>query len=398
MLENISDSDLPVNKMCYLKLVSLCVSYGCFTFNDEEYVQHRGLAMGSPLSAVMASLYMESLERDRFLRIIGRGASWFRYVDDVLVIVPEKTNMNNKLRMLNEVNDYIQFTVEEEVDKKLPFLDVLIHRTESEARFSVYRKQTNKDDYIHYMSNHDPRTKSGVVIGFFLRAYRVCSEEFLENECLHIVEAFERLGYPVGMIQKLRRKAETISRRDSAAVREEKGKEYVIVPYSKRAEPITRFLTRIGMNVVHTSGRKIGDTVKSTSSKENKNESSIVYEIPCGGCGKKYYGESSRGLDKRVKEHKSDLRHDRQSNSLVVHARSHGHLPSWNDATILPSGLQKKERKTIEAAYIATKAATNHREGFVKLSLAAARIIVATSARRERSSQSTLTIPRRPAR
>ncbi|XP_076059672.1 uncharacterized protein LOC143036309 [Oratosquilla oratoria] len=159
-LTNISEDELPIKKKDYIELVSLCVNFGAFVFKEQEYVQHRGLAMGSPLSAVMASLYMETLEVDKFIRIIGRGSKWFRYVDDILVIMPEESNINNKLRMLNDVNEHIQFTVEMEMEGKLSFLDTLIHREDSSAKFSVYRKPTNRDDFIHYLSRHSTRTKT----------------------------------------------------------------------------------------------------------------------------------------------------------------------------------------------------------------------------------------------
>ncbi|XP_076029325.1 uncharacterized protein LOC143018096 [Oratosquilla oratoria] len=116
-LTNISKDELPVKKMDYIDLVPLCVNFGAFVFKEQEYVRHRGLAMGSPLSAVMTSLYMETLEVDKFIRIIGRGSKWFRYVDDILVMMPEESNINNKLRMLNAVNEHIQFTVEMEMER-----------------------------------------------------------------------------------------------------------------------------------------------------------------------------------------------------------------------------------------------------------------------------------------
>ncbi len=43
-----------------------------------------------------------------------RGSTWLRYVDDVLVIVPKGTNINNNLTLFNKVHKDIQFTVEEE--------------------------------------------------------------------------------------------------------------------------------------------------------------------------------------------------------------------------------------------------------------------------------------------
>lgn len=64
VVEKVSNSDLIIKIDDYLKLMALCVTNKCFTFNDRECVQHRALGIGSPLSAVMASLFMESLEQE----------------------------------------------------------------------------------------------------------------------------------------------------------------------------------------------------------------------------------------------------------------------------------------------------------------------------------------------
>lgn len=66
-------------------------------FNGEEYRQHEDLAMGSPLSAVMACLYMKALKVHIFMCIMGRVAMW--YMGDMLMI-PQCTSMENKLRLM----------------------------------------------------------------------------------------------------------------------------------------------------------------------------------------------------------------------------------------------------------------------------------------------------------
>ncbi|XP_076065060.1 uncharacterized protein LOC143039092 [Oratosquilla oratoria] len=81
VLNQVSDSDLPVIKADFVKLISLCINFNCFTFNIREYIQLWGLAMGSPLSAIMANLYMETLEVDQYIRIMRSGAFWYRYID-----------------------------------------------------------------------------------------------------------------------------------------------------------------------------------------------------------------------------------------------------------------------------------------------------------------------------
>ncbi|XP_069985541.1 uncharacterized protein [Penaeus vannamei] len=176
---SIVDDELPLPKHHFISLVKLCVYFGFFEFAGDEYHQISGLAMGSPLSAVLACLFLETLERGHYRNIIGRHSIWLRYIDDVLIIVPRRSCLHPMLTRLNSFREKILFTVEEE-DQKFPFLDSLINRGDNDLRFSAYRKPTNKDDYIHCYSAHSNKTKSGVVIGFFLRALRICSPEFLE--------------------------------------------------------------------------------------------------------------------------------------------------------------------------------------------------------------------------
>ena len=70
----------------------------------------------------------------------------------------------------------------------------------------------------------------------------------------------------------------------------------------------------------------MGDLVKSKDFTQ-RNENSVDYEIPCGGCFNVCYGEASRGISKIIYQHRNDLRHNRISNTLVVHAERHNHLP-----------------------------------------------------------------------
>ena len=166
-VQQVDEEKLPLPKQDYLQALHLCVNFNVFEFQGNEFQQQAGLAMGSPLSPVLACLYMETLEKRHYQGIIGRHNTWLRYVDDVLVITNKRTVLTHVLHKLNEVEKSIQFTMEQEDDSKLPFLDTLIIRTNSGPRFKVYRKKTNKDDFLHFFSAHSKRTKSGVALGFF---------------------------------------------------------------------------------------------------------------------------------------------------------------------------------------------------------------------------------------
>ena len=71
-------------------------------------------------------------------------------------------------------------------------------------------------------------------------------------------------------------------------------------------------------------------------------------------------------LDKRLKEHKSDWRNDRDHSAFVVHTHHTHHIPNWDGATVLATCKKKESRKATEAAYIATSDTINTRAEFIK--------------------------------
>ncbi|MPC86617.1 hypothetical protein E2C01_081453 [Portunus trituberculatus] len=56
--------------------------------------------------------------------------------------------------------------------------------------------------------------------------------------------------------------------------------------------------------------------------------------------------------------------------------------PFWDCTTALHTGFNKRKRQLVEAAYIATKEVTNHRDGFVNLSCAVANLVLTSQSGR----------------
>ncbi|XP_076055334.1 uncharacterized protein LOC143033735 [Oratosquilla oratoria] len=86
--------------------------------------------MGSPLSAVLANLFMQFLETGPFANIVPEHVTWLRYVDDILLVTPRRFNLQRLQTALNEVEPTIQFSLEEEIHDSLPFLDTHIFKYE----------------------------------------------------------------------------------------------------------------------------------------------------------------------------------------------------------------------------------------------------------------------------
>ena len=65
-----------------------------------------GLPMGSPLSGAWANLFMENLEADHFLGIVGSHAPWIRYADDVTILISVRVITDELAARLNAVHAY----------------------------------------------------------------------------------------------------------------------------------------------------------------------------------------------------------------------------------------------------------------------------------------------------
>ena len=126
-------------------------------------------------------IYIEHCEELALESVEFKPATWFRYVDDTFVVWNEgRDKLLDFLEHLNSIRPCIQFTMELEEDRKLPFLDVMVTRHDDRLSTSVYRKKTHTDRYIHFSSNHHDRVKRRVIQCLRSRAIRICEAEGLE--------------------------------------------------------------------------------------------------------------------------------------------------------------------------------------------------------------------------
>lgn len=76
-------------------------------------------------------------------------------MDDVIIVKKKDTDVENKLRMLNSMDEHNRFMVEEEVGGKLPIFDTMLQSVNDGLKFSTCRKPTIKADFMNFLSPHD---------------------------------------------------------------------------------------------------------------------------------------------------------------------------------------------------------------------------------------------------
>ena len=102
---------------------------------------------------------MEFFETYELSKILPPDVSWFRYVEDVLCLWPRDRPLEPFIEQLNGLVPSIKFTVKEEQNSSISFLDIKIHRHNNSFKFSVYWKPTNNLSYLHYYSHHASNVK-----------------------------------------------------------------------------------------------------------------------------------------------------------------------------------------------------------------------------------------------
>ena len=131
---------IPIDNL--MEMLPFCVETTYFGMGSDIYGQEEEQAMGSPLSPVLANIYMEYFEEMTLGCTSLKPSTWLRYIDDTFILWPHQEDVQILLDHVNSIRPSIQFTMEKEQDSKLPFLNVLVTRTEQGFRSSVYRAPT----------------------------------------------------------------------------------------------------------------------------------------------------------------------------------------------------------------------------------------------------------------
>ena len=221
--------------------------------------------MGSPISPIVANLYMKDLETKAIQSAQNPPSFWRRFVDDTLTIM-KSSQIESFLHNLNSIDHYILFTKEDSrPDGSMPFLDNLITpREDCSLSTTVYRKPTHTNLYLKWDSNHTITSKYSVVSTLHHRAQVICSSpELLQQEEKHLHQALTRCNYPEWALSrtKKRSKARNTSKQncnnnDSASNKNQKP--YLVVPYHKGvSESLKKICGKHGVQVYFKGGNAI---------------------------------------------------------------------------------------------------------------------------------------------
>nr|VZI16112.1 unnamed protein product [Spirometra erinaceieuropaei] len=130
--------------------------------------------MGSLISGFIAEAVLQLIESLVYQH--HKPKFWTRYVDDTFVVI-ERDHLLTIEERLNAIFPDIQFTIEEEENNQLTFLDVLVRRKDCGGlKTNAFGKAKNKMQVLNFNINHAIRHKRRCVRTLYRRVETHCSE------------------------------------------------------------------------------------------------------------------------------------------------------------------------------------------------------------------------------
>jgi len=312
---------------------------------------------------------MEWFECEWAFRILPepKHALWVRYVDDVFLIWKgTREQLDALVDILNSSPFGIKFTIEFEVDGRLPFLDCLVeklHSSEGTSTLStsLYRKPTHTDRYLHFFSNHHPIIKAGIVKTLASRIPVVCAKAAdRAAEIDRFITALEKNGYDRAYTRKQLRPRRIERRRAKPAGTVSLN--YVPV----LSEKLARMLHGFGLRSFFRTANTIRNMLSKRRFHNVHERFDVVYQIRCSCNMPSFYtGETTRRLAARLREHKFYVAYDMYEISpLAAHSRALKCQFDFDAGKVVDSDANALKLLKKEAAHIAvTSNGVNFDEG-----------------------------------
>ena len=198
-----------------LQLLRTVLTTNIFKFDNKDFLQVGGTAMGTKLAPSFANLFMGYFE-DKFIYSYRlQPLLWKRFIDDIFFIwTYGEEELTTFIKYLNDCHHTIKFTLETSLET-VNFLDIkIIKRSDGILFTDLYCKPTDSHNYRLYSSEHPRHLLKGIPYSQFLRVKRICSEDtdFLRNAYM-LAGHFIRRGYPRPLVLNSLERAEKLDRK-----------------------------------------------------------------------------------------------------------------------------------------------------------------------------------------
>lgn len=323
-----------------------------FIFNTVIYRQKTGAPMGSNLSPILAEALVSEIFRLAIDTITPIKPKFCRfYVDDSFLILNNRF-VDKFFKHINNIGKTfgkISFTIENESNNAILFLDVKVTRIGDEILTNVYKKSTHS---WYFRSHHCIQHKLSVIKTLSHQTSANTNKHDTIDQELAKVKDFMLLNdYPPELVQKTIAKCKSSFSSSQVKINFDISKTIVITYHRGISEKIKRILNKHNINVVFKSGLSL-QNIFNKNKRTDLDKSCVVYEIHCYDCDAKYVGETKRNLKFRIREHKDDLSKGGNKSNVAYHSITENHKINFDEVKIIYFENNTKVRKNLESWHI----------------------------------------------
>lgn len=336
--------------------VRLLLNNMFFRFNNKCYRQKSGCPIGGPLSALFAEITIRALETSVLNALDVKFYS--RYVDDLILVV-HYLEIDLVFNAFNRYHPSIKFTLEQENQGILNYLDFTVYRMNDHILTAWFTKPISAGSLLNFRSSHPLSMKKAVIKNLTDRVVNLTSREFLPSLLPKIFLLLLRNTYPLSFIttiicDRLNFLANRSSRENTPDNRNSCNN-FIVLPYVPQLhnKMCSFFKEKYNISVVNSILNKNKFVTHKKDSISKMQNINVVYQLSCKQCDAVYLGQTSRKLEQRVKEHQNNVRTiaERQ-NSVTLHRIQQNHEFDFLNPIILETDSKYYRRLVKETLHI----------------------------------------------
>jgi hypothetical protein len=332
-----------------LELTNTCLNQNYFLFNNDYFQQLDGLAMGSPLSPLLAEMFMDEFESNLFNSghdLTKHVHYWHRYVDDVLCCWTGTTRqLEHFFTYINSRNNNIKFTMELG-NKSINYLDLNIQLIEGKHVFDIYRKPTSTDVIIPADSCHPPQHKTAAFHSLINRLTKIpLSEHNYNKEWKTILHIAKVNGYQPAVIENIlnkARKKQALSMVSSLSPINTP-KMWCKIPFlGKISHSVTSCFPREKYRIAYYTPSTLKTILFNCKDRFPPEEKSGIYCLKCHDCEVKYIGRTERSVKIRVSEHNNCYKKKKEQSNFANHLLDSNHHSDFTPDILHSEGNRRR--------------------------------------------------------
>ena len=311
--------------------------------------------MGAPTSSIISEIFLQEVDETitKIIKKYDTSGTYYRYVDDAIYI--SQNNGINTQQIINEINNIhnkLKFTIEEEHDNKLNYLDVTISKSNNKFTYSIYRKPTQTDLIIPNKSIHPYQHKMAAFYSMLHRMLKIPMNSIEQNKERNIIKQLAKAnGYHNKTIDKIENKIrQKLNIKDNANINNNNPTEYkytTITYYGHISNKIAKLFKNTNIKIAYKTDNKIINKI-TFENKLDQHDKNGIYKIKCPDCNKYYIGQTKKKLKIRYSQHLNAFKKpNRYKSNLATHSINNNHMfPPINNMTLIKS-LPKSNKMNI---------------------------------------------------